>query len=136
MTPIVVSFPGGQRVDAQVGGHIVRTDQPIANGGSDTAPDPFSFFLASLATCAGFYVQAFCSARKIPMLGVQLTLNAKYDDQKRLCDVVVDIQLPADFPERYVSGVQAAANSCKVKKVLAAPPNVLVEVARAPAMKQ
>ena len=37
---IVVTFPGGKRVDAVVGGHLVRTDQPTDNGGDDDAPTP------------------------------------------------------------------------------------------------
>jgi putative redox protein len=129
MTPsITVSFPGGQRVDARVGDHVVHTDQPVSGGGSDTAPDPFSLFLASLASCAGFYVQAFCATRRISTRDITLTQQHIFDDQKRLADVVLELGLPADFPERYVEGIRAAAASCKVKKVLASPPNVVVRV--------
>ncbi len=133
---ITVTFPGGQRVDAAVGEHVVHTDQPAAQGGANTAPDPFSLFLASLATCAGFYVQAFCKTRGISTQGVELTQSATYDDQKRLSEVAVDVQLPPGFPDRYVEGIRAAAASCKVKKVLASPPNVLVRVIRDPATLQ
>src|SRR5215471_4208280 len=57
---IEVSFPGGKRVDAQVGEFAIRTDQPEALGGAGTAPTPYDLFLASLATCAGIYVLGFC----------------------------------------------------------------------------
>ena len=60
---IVVTFPGGRRVDAEVGGHVLHTDQPRESGGSDTAASPFQLFLASIGTCAGIYVQGFCAAR-------------------------------------------------------------------------
>jgi len=30
---IVVSFPGGKRVDAQAGGFHIATDQPVEDGG-------------------------------------------------------------------------------------------------------
>ena len=57
---IVVTFPGGKRVDAQVGGHVIRTDQPVQGGGEDSAPTPFALFAASMATCAGIFVVGFC----------------------------------------------------------------------------
>ena len=57
---IMVSFPGGKKVDAHFEGFTVQTDQPTSNGGEGSAPDPFSYFLASLATCAGLHVVAFC----------------------------------------------------------------------------
>ncbi len=37
----------------------IATDQPIADGGMQTAPSPFDLFRASLATCAGYCVAAF-----------------------------------------------------------------------------
>ena len=69
---ILVTFPGGMRVDAQAGAHLIRTDQPASAGGDASAPAPFDLFLASLATCAGYYVLAFCRARGIPTDGLAL----------------------------------------------------------------
>lgn len=132
MSAITVTFPGGRRVDARVGEHLVRTDQPVAHGGGNSAPDPFSLFLASLATCAGFYVQAFCATREIAMRDIRLSQDASFDEQKRLVEVVLSVEVPPGFPERYLDGIRAAAASCKVKKVLASPPDVVVRVSRQP----
>ena len=63
---IVVTLPGGRRVDAQVGTHTIHTDQPRDNGGEDLAPAPFDVFLASIGACAGIFVQGFCAKRDIP----------------------------------------------------------------------
>ena len=43
---IQVSFPGGKRVDASFGNHVVRTDQPTELGGLGSEPAPFDLFLA------------------------------------------------------------------------------------------
>ena len=40
--------------------------------------------------------------------------------------ILIDISLPAAFPEKYRDAVIRAAESCTVKKVLAAPPQILV----------
>ena len=57
---MIVTFPGGARVDAQFGPHTIATDQPPQAGGEDSAPAPFALFLASIGTCAGIYVLGFC----------------------------------------------------------------------------
>ena len=53
---MVVSFPGGKRVDAHYNGYHNETDQSPKYGGEGTAPEPYDLFLASMATCAGIYV--------------------------------------------------------------------------------
>ena len=60
---IKVTFPGGLRVDAEYKGFVVKTDQPVHQGGEGTASSPFDLFLISIATCAGFYAVAFCKER-------------------------------------------------------------------------
>jgi len=127
---VVVRFPGAKRVVASVGEFEIRTDQPRARGGEGLAPDPYSLFLASLATCSGAYVLAFCQARKIATYHLRLTQAASYDAEGKLESVRIRIMLPKDFPAKYESAITAAAAGCKVKKVLAAPPLVTVETAK------
>jgi ribosomal protein S12 methylthiotransferase accessory factor len=124
---ILVSFPGGKRVDAQLGDHRIRTDQPATLGGEGSAPSPFDLFLASLATCAGYYVLAFCQARGLSTLGLQLRQRTEHDPATRaLTGVSLEIELPPGFPAEYREAVVRAAAACKVKKVLASPPEIRV----------
>jgi ribosomal protein S12 methylthiotransferase accessory factor len=126
---IEVSFPGGKRVDAQVGEFAIRTDQPEALGGAGTAPAPYELFLASLATCAGIYVLGFCQARGIRTEGLRLTQLHDYDpDTKLVRRVRIELELPPDFPEKYRAAIVRTAESCKVKRTLATPPSLEVEV--------
>ena len=69
---MTITFPGGARVDAQLGTFTIRTDQPAHAGGNDSAPAPFSLFLASIGTCAGIYVLGFCKQRGLPVDGIQI----------------------------------------------------------------
>ena len=124
---IEVSFPGGKRVDAKVGDHVIRTDQPIANGGNNSAPTPFDLFLAAVATCAGIYVLAFCQARSIPTAGITVRQRVDYDPTTKLpAHFRVELGLPPAFPEEYRAAVVHAAGGCKVKKAMAAQPSVEV----------
>ncbi len=131
---IKVSFPGGSRVDAQFGGFTVGTDQPAAAGGGNTSPTPFEVFLASLATCAGFYVLGFCKARKIPTEGIQLIQRVERNPTTKMAEKVIqEIQLPEGFPEQYKSSVIRAAESCLVKKHLEKPPQFEIRTTVLPA---
>jgi ribosomal protein S12 methylthiotransferase accessory factor len=125
MEAIDIKFPGGKRVDAQVGSLVVHTDQPVAAGGEGTAVSPFDLFLASLATCAGYYVLAFCQARSIPLDGVTLRQTVDVDPTSKLPSRIrIELGLPAGFPEKYRDAVVNAAASCKVKKTVAVAPSV------------
>ena len=126
---IRISFPGGKRVDAHFDGLSVATDQPGDAGGTPSAVAPFDLFLASLGTCAGFYVLAFCHARALPTEGLALVERVTSDPFTHLpTRVDIEVVLPADFPEAYRAGVRRAAEHCKVKKVLESPPVVSVQL--------
>ena len=128
---IDISFPGGKRVDATMGDHVICTDQPIANGGDNSAPTPFDLFLASVATCAGIYVLGFCQARALPMEGITLRQSVVYDSTTKLPErICLELGLPAAFPEKYRSSILRAAEGCKVKKTMAAQPFVEVVAVR------
>jgi ribosomal protein S12 methylthiotransferase accessory factor len=80
-------------------------------------------FLVSLATCAGYYVLEFCKTRSIDTNGIRVIQKIERDDKTKLVGrISVEIQLPAEFPERYVAAVTRAAESCSVKKHLEKPP--------------
>lgn len=122
---IRVTFPGGKRVDATFDGITVRTDQPRETGGDGSAAAPFDLFLASLGTCAGYYVLAFCQARAISTDGLSVVERVTMDATTHLpTRIHLEVRLPDGFPERYRSAVLRAAEHCKVKKTLEAPPVV------------
>ena len=125
---INVSFPGGMRVDAEVAGFTIHTDQSPAGGGEGSAPEPYTLFLASLAACAGAYVNGFCRNRDIPTDRIRLTQTHEFDPvARRLSKVSIDIVVPPDFPERYLGALQRVADKCAVKRVILDGPEFSIE---------
>jgi ribosomal protein S12 methylthiotransferase accessory factor len=123
MAMIKATFPGGAMVTAHFGKFEVATDQPVEDGGTDSAPEPYMLFLSSIITCAGFYVQRFCQQRKLSTEGMTMTLDIERNPEtRRLEKVKMAIQLPAGFPEKYQKAVIRAAGMCSVKKAIANPP--------------
>jgi ribosomal protein S12 methylthiotransferase accessory factor len=120
-----ITFPGGVQVNAQFNGFEVATDQPEKNGGQNSAPSPFDFFLASLGTCAGFFALRFCQQRELSTEGLRLQLTSDRNvETKRLDRVEITMQLPKDFPEKYRSAIIRATDQCAVKKALLDPPEI------------
>lgn len=123
-----VSFPGGKLVNARYDRFEFTTDQAVDSGGTGSAPEPFDYFLASLATCAGIYVLGFCQKRNIPHDGISLTQSWEREEKtKRLTNVRISIEVPADFPDKYRDALVRVANQCLVKKTLENPPEFTVE---------
>ena len=42
----------------------------------------------------------------------------------KITGIDIDIELPADFPEKYKQAVVSAANQCSVKRLIANPPRI------------
>ena len=125
---MTVSFPGGKKVNARYNDFEIATDQEVDSGGYGSAPEPFDYFLASLATCAGIYVLGFCEKRGIPYDAISLTQSWDLEEKtKRLTNVRIAIEVPSDFPEKYRDALVRVANQCKVKKTLENPPEFTVE---------
>ncbi len=120
-----ICFPGGAGVDAHFKGHTVHTDQPQKAGGEDSGPAPFDLFLASLGTCAGYYVARFCELKGIDLSRIGMTLETIRDpERKRVGKIRIEIDLPPDFPDKYRKPLIRAADQCAVKRHLVEPPEI------------
>ncbi|MBL8007582.1 MAG: OsmC family protein [Ignavibacteria bacterium] len=118
-----ILLDSNKKVNARYKNHLIKTDQPVDEGGEDSAPAPFDLFLASIGTCAGYYVKSFCDSRNIPTDNIKLIQSVKFNSEKHMIDsIIIDIQLPEEFPEKYRNAVINAANLCTVKKHLHYPP--------------
>jgi putative redox protein len=122
---IEVFFEGKKGVNANVNGHIVKTDQPVEFGGDGSAPAPFDLFLASIATCSGIYIKSFCDNRNLPTDNIKIFMQDEYDEAtKMITKINIEIQVPADFPENYIDVLAQVAGKCKVKKHLEHAPEI------------
>ena len=123
MSAMTVSFPGGVAVEATFKGHTVRTDQPEAGGGANSAMAPFDLFLASIATCMGFYALRFCQQRDLSTEGLGVSLELEKNPETKMVTLMkIALKLPQDFPEKYHGAIERAVDQCAVKKHIFDPP--------------
>lgn len=112
-----VTFPDNLRVDAEYGPFTIPTNQ------DGTAPPPWALFLASIGTCAGIYVLAFCKQRGLPTDGLEIIQKMDSDPFTNMMKkVTLDIHLPAGFPEKYKEAIIRSADQCAVKQHMLQPP--------------
>jgi putative redox protein len=120
---MIITFGGGKKINAEYGGFTIHTDQSVKGGGEGSAPEPFTLFLASIGTCAGIYVFSFCQNREIPTEGIRIVQSHYPKETGRgIGKIVLTIELPPDFPEKYKEAVINSANLCAVKKHIMDPP--------------
>ena len=127
-TVIELEYEGGKKLNARLGNHLVKTDQPPEDGGEDTAPTPSDLFLVSLATCAGLYAYGFCESRNIDTAALRIRTTCHYDEEKkRYTRISTDLRLPPGFPDRYRKALIRSMEMCFVKKHLDQPPAFEIE---------
>jgi ribosomal protein S12 methylthiotransferase accessory factor len=115
-------------VDAEYKGFVIKTDQPAYQDGEGSEPSPFDLFLASLATCAGYYVLAFCNKREIPTEKAAVVMRTSRNPETKMVEKIsIEIQLPPEFPEKYKKAVIKAVDGCSVKAHILNPPAFEVE---------
>ena len=114
---MIIDFPQDLRVDAHFGPFHVKTNQ------DGTDPAPFGLFLASIGTCAGIYVLAFCQNRGISAENVRIVQRMYSNPMTGLVSKVdLEIQVPEDFPQKYYKALIRSADQCAVKKHFENPP--------------
>ena len=110
-------------MDAEFKGLIVHTEQ------DGSTPSPFNLFLASLATCAGFYVLNFCQKRELPIEQIKMTqISVRDPETHALTEVRLEIEAGPGIPDKYYEAIIRAAAQCAVKRALENPPKIAVTV--------
>ncbi len=135
-----VTFSDGLKVDVDTGTFTIPTDQAVASGGNGSAPEPFTYFLASLASCAGIYILSFCRQRGIDTSDISITQTPVFNPETRMIsDIKLDIHVPESFPDKYRKALIRAAEQCAVKRHLHQPPAFQIQTVKAgekePALK-
>jgi len=126
---ITVRFTGGRKVQAEFENFKVVSDQPVSEGGENSAPGPLKLFFASVANCSAYYILDFCAHRNIPLDEITLVQKVTRNKETKRVEVIAqEIRVPKDFPEKYYQPLIRASQLCAVKKTLQDPPEMPVKV--------
>jgi putative redox protein len=122
-----VKYLDGDRFAIGIRGHMVAVDQPLADGGEDTAPTPTELLVASLASCVAFYARRYLARHRLPTAGLNVTADYTMGTRPtRVADVTVDIQVPDGVPPARLDALLAVASHCTVHNTLTDQPTVTI----------
>jgi putative redox protein len=125
----IVTAGGGLRFTAEIRGHRVATDQPVAAGGDDAAATPLELLSASLGTCIALYAHQFCAARGLPHAGLLVEVRAEPARAPyRIGRFGVRVVLPGELPAEYRPALERAVRTCPVHNTLSDPPAIDVDI--------
>jgi putative redox protein len=71
--------PYGVRIDA--GGHALRGDEPVDQGGAGTGPPPFGLLLSGLGACTAITLRMYAERQGWPLAGVDVKLTYVVNDK-------------------------------------------------------
>lgn len=120
----------GEVYAVTVRGHELRTDQPVDEGGDDTAPTPVELFVASLASCVAFYAGRFLDRHGVPRAGLKVVASFTMADDRpaRVTAVRVQVTAPEGLPPERGPAFQAVISHCTVHNTLRRPAEVQITV--------
>ena len=128
---IRVAHQGGDRLLMTVRGHEIRSDQPVADGGDDSAPTPTEIFLAGLAGCVAFYAGRFLRRNQLTAEGLAVVCRYAWtENPHRVGDIELDVEAPGLTAEKRDSFTRVIEH-CTMHNTLRHPPEVRIRVALA-----
>jgi len=126
---IAVTYAGRDRLRVDVRGHVLLADQPVEDGGDDTAPTPTEMFVSSLAACVAFYAERFLRRHGLPAEGLNVTADCRWaENPHRVGEIVLDVEAPG-LTEMKREAFERVIDHCTVHNSFRVSPVVRVKVA-------
>ncbi|GKS60146.1 hypothetical protein YTPLAS18_36730 [Nitrospira sp.] len=127
-----VAYRGGTKFHILSGAHVVVSDQPAEDGGTNAGMSPVELFVGSMVSCIAFFVARYCERHHIPCEG--FVVDAEYDMVERphrVGPMTVRIQLPATVNPSEQERLLRVAEGCTVHQTVLKPSAVHIRLSTA-----
>ncbi len=126
---VLIQHLGAVQFEIQARQHTVISDQPAENNGYDEGMTPPELLLASLGSCAAYYVVDYLKRNKLPQEGTSVRVTAeKVKVPFRLDNFKVEVNVQGELDDDQLRGVEEAVHRCLIHKTLLHPPQIGVEI--------
>ena len=133
MSEVIVKSQANLRNEVHYGaGHVFITDEPVAAGGEDAGPDPYTLVLGALGSCISMTVTLYARRKQWPLESVTVRLRQHRIHGKDCQECLQQVEGYVHRIERAVSftgplsdeqhaRLQEIAHKCPVHKTLSSP---------------
>jgi uncharacterized OsmC-like protein len=129
---IVVGLVDRDRMRIAVRGHELFADQPVEDGGDDSAPSPTEIFLAGLAGCVAFYAQRFLRRHGLTTDGLKVSCSYGWaENPHRVGEIDLRVDAPGLTSEKREAFARVIEH-CTVHNTMRQPPAIRIDVAPTP----
>jgi uncharacterized OsmC-like protein len=127
---VKISHLGQVKFNIQSRSHSILCDQPVDNGGEDTAMTPPELMLASLGSCAAFYAVQYLKCHNLADSGVEVSVTAdKLKAPARLGNFNIRVEYPVALNEEQTEGLLRSVRHCLIHNTLLSPPDIKIGLA-------
>ena len=121
----------GYRADIHAGNHIFYADEPLQDGGADSAPTPTDLLLGALGSCMAITARLYANRKGWPLEGVEIALDVEryagkdyhaYDgDAAFVHEVRQQITLHGPLSDEQRARLLEIAGKCPVHRIVENP---------------
>jgi putative redox protein len=115
--------------EIRAGRHVLRADEPVTSGGTDTGPDPYGLFLSALGACTSMTIRMYADRKGWPLTGITVRLSqgkiyardcaeCETRDDSRIDAIEREIELSGALSEEQRQRLLAIAEKCPVHRTL------------------
>jgi putative redox protein len=118
MTDIRVRSVGdtGFAVQAEVRSHVLRFDEPVEKGGTDTGAAPTETLLAALGACEAITLKMYAARKGWSLRDVRVSLSASTVDGVFV--VRRQLEIDGELDAEQHTRLREIANRCPVHRIL------------------
>lgn len=119
MSTITTQYQGDMLFETQLGTHTVQIDVPAGMGGSDRAPTPPEYFVASLGACVAALVANYCNQAGLDATGLSVDVSfEKASNPSHLTNMHVTVNLPYADCSKREAALRKVAEHCPVHETM------------------
>ena len=130
MSDVTVTSLTNLRNEVRYGeGHTLITDEPVAAGGEDAGPDPYTLLLAALGSCISMTTTLYARRKGWPLERVHVRLRQQriHAEDCNECEHTKDgfvhriersVSFEGNLTDEQLSRLQEVAHKCPVHRTL------------------
>lgn len=144
MEKTTVRLGKGLRAEIKVRNHTIYADEPLADGGTDTAPTPMEMLAGALGACMAITAKLYATRKGWPLEGVEVALDIErymgkdypaYDGEAAFVhEVREQLVFKGPLSEEQRARLREIAGRCPVHRVVENPAFFVDQVLQAEAL--